>query len=515
MVRVPTQPLSSVETAPAQPVYASPEVPRGVFDKGSGLINAGEKMGDVADSLQKIAIKMKQQDDEAEAREHDVAVSRAINSVVFGDPTTGSQGYLTSKGKDAQVNYGAAEEAISAAVQNALQSASNGTVARMVGASTKARQERAVTQMTSHAAQQREVYMNGMNEAREAQAASDAGLNYTDNKAIDASLGVIQEENKNWASRNGVSEEEAAMRLASKESEVVKAAIAAASAGSDFGRAQQLFTLYGGMLDGKTKTLVEQKLRADMFMARQLSAMAKSEAQQKTQNDLLSALVNGKLTTDQIMNSNLDAFGSGSKHQFISMLERGDAQDTKHPVLYNELVKRIYLPEDDQNRLADEKDIYAHISAGDLSAKEGHQLASQIQELRKPDDAEAKKYGKTAAKAWGDYAKLGREVLVKTNAMGMTDPNGANEFYNWQFRQKALWEKRIAEGKDPLDLLNPDSKDYLGTPKAKSPQQIMREQAERMRSAPGVVDPATGGVPDEVKRKPGESIDDWKKRVGK
>jgi len=517
----PYQPLQATQVQAASPSYTSAAVPSGAFDQGaSGLIRGGQQLGEFGDKMEQLALKMQHEDNEAAAREADIKVADTIRSVVWGSPD--KPGYFGTKGKDALDNYGAAEDAINGAIGDAMKNAPNDMVAKMLQRTLAARRQGVLEQMNAHAGHQRNQYMDGLNEARQASAASDAALAWNSNQSIEASLGIIKGEAENMATRNGMGSVEppkegeqpssAYVALRGAQSKAIHGAFDAALASGSFDRAKEIMTRYGSYLDGQTSTTMEKRIRLEQEVQENKRKQAENEYQSNLQDAMFNKLVAGNLTTADIANSGLKG---RSKYQFMQLLEKTNVepQDASHPVLFNDLTKRIYLPEGDQRRIVDENDINQYIANGELSAKEGLSLRRQVQELRKPDDAEAKKYGATAAKEWGRYLQMGHNVLVKTNAMGMTDPDGAVEFYNWQAQQRIKWEAGMASGKDPLDMLNPQSKDYIGTPVQKTPQQIMKEQAERMRSAKGIAD-QNGGVPDDKKRRPGESVDDYMKRTG-
>lgn len=521
VTRSPYQPLQSTQVQPASPGYVSTAVPSGAFDQGaSGIIRGGQQVNEFADRMEQLALKMQQEDNEAAAREADIKVADTIRSVAWGTPE--KPGYFGSKGKDALDNYGAAESAIDSAVKEAVKSAPNDMVASMLQRSLASRRQGILEQMNAHAGAQRSQYLNGLNEARQMSAASDAALAWNSNQSLDTALGIIKGEAENMATRNGMGSVEppkggeqpssAYVALRGAQSKAINGAFDAALASGAFDRAKELMTRYGGYLDGQTSTTMEKRIRLEQEVQENKRKQAENEYQSNLQDSMFNKLVAGNLTTADISNSGLKG---RSKYQFMQLLEKTnvDPQDVSHPVLFNDLTRRVYAGENDPRRIVDENQINQYIANGELSAKEGLTLRRQVQELRKPEDAEARKYGAVAAKEWGRYLQMGHNVLVKTNAMGMTDPDGAVGFYNWQAAQRAKWDAGIAAGKDPMDMLNPASKDYLGTPVQKTPQQIMQEQAERMRAARGIAAP-DGNVPDDRKRQPGESVDDYLKRTG-
>lgn len=85
---------------------------------------------------------------------------------------------------------------------------------------------------------------------------------------------------------------------------------------------------FDDLLSGDAKKhalgLVEQKRHRDQIAANARDAILQKQKkieQEKTQQDLFTKLVDGDLTVPMVMNSNLDAFGSGSKDAFVNMLK--------------------------------------------------------------------------------------------------------------------------------------------------------------------------------------------------
>lgn len=251
---------------------------------------------------------------------------------------------------------------------------------------------------------------------------------------------------------------------------------------------------------------------------------AKDDAQTTTQNDFL-ARMNlpdndpKKLTPAEIINSNLDPTGSGSKAQFITMLdahERASAKPIKtDPTLFTALWDRIHLPDDDPNRLRNENDLNPYMGRG-LTVDNVNQLRAEIQGKRTPE-------GEEQAALKKGLIEIARGKLTRSNPLtGLRDPIGdelLQKFMSTVLREYT--EKRRA-GKTVLELLSPDSKEYLGhllnTPGfVRSPLQIMQDIAKyNFGSATAAPSPAAAPqVP--TPRPPrllGETPEAYLKRIG-
>ena len=138
--------------------------------------------------------------------------------------------------------------------------------------------------------------------------------------------------------------------------------------------------------DGKVQMLgeIEQAERAaeveEERRIRQQERLAKKQ-QQQTQNDFLEKMVAGDLTTKDILASNLEAFGSGSKEQFIEMLKRANSSEERLKTDSSTMItlfNRIHLPDGDPNKLVDENELNNYFGRG-LSMADLNRLRDEMQ----------------------------------------------------------------------------------------------------------------------------------------
>lgn len=244
--------------------------------------------------------------------------------------------------------------------------------------------------------------------------------------------------------------------------------------------------------DGKAQMLgeIDQAVRAKEIeqerRMREQERVTKMQ-QQKTQNNFLSAMVNGGLSTKDVLNSNLEAFGSGSKEQFLNMLKVANSPDEKLKTDANTMISlynRIHLPDGDPKKLMDENELNNYFGRG-LSFADLNRLRDEIQGTQ----TEA---GKIEADMKRGVMDIARGKLTKSNPLtGFRDPLGDEQMQRFQSYFLDEYKAQRAAGKTANALLNPDSPDYLGksiSTFTRTNQQIMKDLA------PKRTQPAGGGL---------------------
>jgi hypothetical protein len=249
--------------------------------------------------------------------------------------------------------------------------------------------------------------------------------------------------------------------------------------------------------------------------------------QQQTQNDFLSAMQENKLTTKDILNSNLEAFGSGSKEQFLQMMKIANSPEQKLKTDANTMIAlydRIHLPDGDPKKLVDENELNNYFGRG-LSMSDMNQLRDEMQ--GKQTEA-----GRVESDLKKQVMDIARGKLTKSNPLtGMRDPTGDEQMQRFMVFFMDEYKQQRSKGVSAVELLSPDSPKYLGkniTQYVRTPQQIMRDMAPK-RSAPadgGLAGTLTGTQPagaatpiyrapekKATPRQPNESAAEYLKRV--
>jgi len=239
--------------------------------------------------------------------------------------------------------------------------------------------------------------------------------------------------------------------------------------------------------------------------------------QQQTQNNFLVSLVDKKLTTKEVLSSNLDAFGSGSKEQFIQMLKTANSSESRLQTdggTMISLFRRIHLPDGDPKKLVDENDLNGFFGNG-LSMVDLNRLRDEMQ--GKQTDA-----GRIESTLKKQVLDIAEGQLTKSNPLtGFRDPVGDEQMQRFMVYFLEEYKARRAKGESATELLSPDSPNYLGRnirAYVRTPQQIMRDLAPKRTQRDGLaltpVAPTSGAnAPKENQRKPGESPQDYLKRI--
>lgn len=282
--------------------------------------------------------------------------------------------------------------------------------------------------------------------------------------------------------------------------------------------------------DGKQQMLgeIDQAVRAKEIdqerRIREQERVTKLQ-QQQTQNDFLTAMVDKKLSTSDILNSNLEAFGSGSKEQFLNMMKTANSSDEKlktDPSTMITLFNRVHLPDGDPNKLVDENELNNYFGRG-LSMADLNKLRDEMQGTQ----TEA---GKIEADMKKQVIEIARGKLTKSNPLtGFRDPIGDEQMARFMGGFFEEYKTQRAAGVPARELLDPGSEKYLGkniTQFVRTPQQIMRDMAPKRTAAPGsglaaapATQPAAAGTfkappkAPPAPRKAGESAADYLKRI--
>jgi hypothetical protein len=255
--------------------------------------------------------------------------------------------------------------------------------------------------------------------------------------------------------------------------------------------------LYGEVtIAANAKRIEQERLKTE-------AEKAKTEGQKITQNDFLSRMEANQLTAKDILNSNLDPVGSGSKKEFLNMLQTNQKEGLKtDPAVYNSLFQKIHLPDGDPNKITDENDLNQYFGKG-VNMEALNQLRGEFQ-------GKHTMQGEIETTMEKQLMKTAEAKLTKSNPMlGIKDPDGEENLARFtMYYQQKKQEFRKA-GKSISGLLNPDSPDYIGkdlTTFVKTPQEIMQTMTQNMKTQAQPTDPSKA-------RQQGESPADYLKRI--
>jgi hypothetical protein len=234
------------------------------------------------------------------------------------------------------------------------------------------------------------------------------------------------------------------------------------------------------------------------------SERIKKEKQVSIQNEFLQNMVEGKLSANDVLRSNLEPFGQGSKRQFLDMMQAEATRPVRsNPAVVNDIFRRIHLADGDEDKMVDENDINQYVIDGKISMTDANRLRREFQ-------GKGTTQGKIESDMKRQVEKVARQQLVKTNPMlGIADAEGEENMLKYmQFFQEEFANQR-KQGKTATQLLSPESPDYLGKhirQFVKTPQEIMKGNMKRLQ-------PATIQQAPAKPRAQGESPADYLKRI--
>jgi len=285
--------------------------------------------------------------------------------------------------------------------------------------------------------------------------------------------------------------------------------------------------------DGKMQMLgeIDQAVRAkEIEQERRLREQERivKQQQQITQNQFLVKMTERNLTTKDILNSNLEAFGSGSKEQFLNMMKIANSPDEKlktDPSTMISLFNRIHLPDGDPNKILNDSDLNQYFGRG-LSMADLGKLRDEIQGQNTEE-------GKIEADMKKQVFEIARGKLTKSNPLtGFRDPIGDEQMARFQTYFLEEFKKQRAAGKSAVSLLSPDSPEYLGkqiTQYVRTPQQMMKDMVPKkapptdggLATTPSLQPAGASQTPGVFRapvktptpRKDGESAADYLKRI--
>jgi len=205
--------------------------------------------------------------------------------------------------------------------------------------------------------------------------------------------------------------------------------------------------------------------------------------------------------TEILSDQNLDAGAAEHFVELASQRANGVNQNVVDPALANDLYQRIHDTSRPDHITSYEGQILPHVGHGipmALGEQYRQDIAQQNDPVVKAHDEMLTKFFQTA-----------KAQIVQPPAFGMPDPKGESLYWSFSFEARRRWDEAVKANKDPVaTLLDPSSKDFLGN----MIRHYQRSEIEKMHDTlPG------GGleIPTAEARQPGESPEDYLKRVGK
>lgn len=276
---------------------------------------------------------------------------------------------------------------------------------------------------------------------------------------------------------------------------------------------------FDDLLDGNVKRQMigeaDQEIRgrrADAALEEQAREKALQEAQKRTADNFVTKIVEGKLTAREVIRSNLDP---GQKEHYVKWLEQSAAGNPMKtdPAVFLSLFNRINADDGDPNKILDEKDLNSYVGKG-IGFEELNRLRGEFQGRYTSE-------GKEIQQARASILKAARSKLTKSNPMvGISDPDGDANYAAYVIKFNEDLSKGRQAGKPLKDLLDPNSKDYIGASLSsfvKTPQQMVQSQLNAMKLKTSPIPEQTGSPPASTgpKKKDGETPAEFLRRIKK
>lgn len=226
-------------------------------------------------------------------------------------------------------------------------------------------------------------------------------------------------------------------------------------------------------LKARAETAIEGR-RIDAARAEVAAERELRKVREKTADDFLKRLASDELTADQVLKSNLAPFGEGSKSTFLNLLKKGDAPDrdsrTYGPA-FVDMFRRVTLPDGDPAKITDEAALYRPLEAGEITY-------SGIQALRAEMQGRRSMEGNVESELKKRMLDTAQSALTATDPiLRIRDPKGDEKLQSFMAWFLPEYQRQRAAGKTALQLLDPESADYLG----KGLGQFRRSRADMMR----------------------------------
>jgi hypothetical protein len=189
----------------------------------------------------------------------------------------------------------------------------------------------------------------------------------------------------------------------------------------------------------------------------QLQTYANQQQQlagRKFMSDSFSSLANKTLNPQSIIdNPNLSY---GEKKNMMEGLHAdllGLAKDD--PVKVNGMYEEMMLPVNDPQRISTEGQVWAEMAKGGLSVNSAKDMVKYMQDRQGPQ-------GEVNNKMFDDFLKNGENVINPKNSFSLPDASKEQSTYYFKTAARMAIENGRANGLSTQDMLNPQSKNYIG-----------------------------------------------------
>lgn len=448
-------------------------VRRGTNAVGGGLDDLSKGLQSVSDALYEEGLK----DEERQVKNLENEWSKKRREILFGDGTPTNQGFYSTAGEDTINSRKGVEDKLNKARSQILGKASGVRVKQAFDLSSNASLQGELEQVDRYTIGQRKEANSMTAKASIAEAKQQASTYFSDPAKWEAAVERIATEAASLGDNEGWSQEAINTFTQQQISDAAKdrvnhALITDAKAG------KEAYLQMQGMIDGDVRIEIEQNIKAaekaeevDKRLREQEHRQALADADDAAFGEYATAILTGHGDAKSIA---LDTRLSGrSKFALANAMEqKADREATlkTDPTVFNELFRRIQLPDGDPNKITDWHDIIPFQGKG-VKFEDWVQLRQEI-------EGQGTAEGQTKNKLLTTVLDTARQLTRKNDMYGVADPKGDNLVMQATNEIMKAWDAGVKAGKSPYAMSNPESPDYVGAVidrLKRSPAQVMQD----------------------------------------
>jgi Transglycosylase SLT domain len=207
--------------------------------------------------------------------------------------------------------------------------------------------------------------------------------------------------------------------------------------------------------------LQQQNILQAKYEAEQ--AKATKDAQESAGQTVIKTLMTPGATFDPAVIRDNTALTWEQKEHLWNLAQShyatADNHDTKtYGPGFWQMYQNVHAPDNDPNRITDPSQLWSHGGpTGDLTLSGIEKLTQEIQGKRTPD-------GEAEAEMKKQFLSMAKAQITGTNeGMHIRDPKGDELFLKFMAQVLPAYDKAKAAGASATSLLDPSSKDYLGS----------------------------------------------------
>lgn len=489
MARIPTlQPsVNPINPSPAYQSAGAATLDAFGANQAAGLASTGKALMNVSGMVMDQALKQQDEDNVREAKQLDTNYAAALRNLAYGDGTEQNPGFYSKQGQGAVDAYGSVADKVQQLRDQYLQQASNDRVAAKFDAASQERMNVEMENMARHVSQQRIAANTDASNARIYEAQNNLILGAADPKVWDQSTSIIKSEIASQAATQGNGADWIKAQYDKQISDSAAKAVSSAAL-TNLDTARKILadhrTEMGGVAVAQAQQAIaeaENRARVQAEHNMIMQQKAQEQAATSTMTKYLQDIIAGHPVDLGSVASDPSLAHDPSKIENIIAFTKSydDLQKAGNKIVtdgntYSALWKLIHLPDGNSNKLTNPDDINQFVGTGPgkITPDDAIQLRHEVLDANSPN-------GKIESELKDQFQKVVEQTLSKSNTLlGIADPKGQEQVQKFMTWFLPEYQKQRAAGKSPADLLNPDSKDYLGKGLAtlkRSPEQMIQD----------------------------------------